>query len=221
LIRREIPISRQQALTILETYFEEFRNIHITALDRFHQIILEDFRLRQGTVSGIIHDLIIDEVRMVFQGRKGFRIVEENNGFYIVINSALFVRFKRLNEFLLASNQLTERVQRFNRQMLIEDDIPLLRNVIPDEELVSPNFANLNVGYHLDETSSRIVRLFVVCPQGETRNRWEHCFYDESELVATVATIVSFESRTETQTPQPNVKLKDELSKDKDDETKS
>jgi hypothetical protein len=211
---------------MLSPIFPELIEAHKVSLSRSNTNILEAHRLPQGTISCIINGFIRDEIKSVFQGRQGIRIDEKNQGFDFWVSNILCIHFNKFNEYLVPTRNKTSRRVKFDNQMLIEDDIPLLRKIMPEEEIIAPNFANLYIGYHLDETASLFSRLFVTHPISERRYRWAHCFYDYNlESITSESVVIEIKPKTVPPQTESDVDLKDELkpkhTKEKDDEEDS
>ena len=221
--RNNTIVSRQQTLRILGSILPEIRDVHILALQRYGTNIREDFRLPRGVIAGIINGLIRDEVERVYDGRPDVRIDKPNNCFDFWVNNILCIHFNKLDDLLLPCDKDTERFYKFNHQELIVDDIPLLRQIMPDKDIVAPDHANLYIGYHLNETGTSISRLFVTHPMGHRRNRWEYCFYDASvsKAIAPATPVIRIHPKVvEPNETERGVRLKDEL-KEKEKKTRN
>ncbi len=112
------------------------------------------------TDSSIIHDLIEDNVKRIFQGRTDIHYGTNKNCFKLLvgnddIGSRYFViRFKKLNKLFLANRNTPKQKDTGFEQLT----------------LVSP-CTNLNAGYFIDGLNKP--QILLTCPSSTKKNEWE------------------------------------------------
>jgi len=102
--------------------------------------------------SGLVYELIVENVRTRFQEIKNVAVTEARGFVEIYIDGKVALRFKKVNNKLRSSNYPTKQ------QLLYSNQLPLF-----GDSLVA---ARLTVGYQLDPTASEITKVAVIYPKG-------------------------------------------------------
>jgi len=106
------------------------------------------------TKAGIIHDHTEKYVRSHFADKEGIRVDDFNGVFGMVLQDALFIRFKKMDSTYSVQNLYTYQHSKYMKQGQI--------NGFPSQ----PTF--LFAGYIPDKTWSSIKGIYVACWIGET-----------------------------------------------------
>jgi hypothetical protein len=172
--------------TIIRGAFQDYLNCltSITATG-----IRTNFMAR--TSGSLIHDLIKSRVKQEFHVDPNVRADEFNGIFGLLISKKIFIRFKKLNFDMKASNVETEQVVLFKRQQL------------ELEGLGRPTM--LTAGYIPDVTWTAIENIFLTCQQNDTVI-WHKNLKTESNQSSIFSE--SSETKENQQTTTPLVRLK-------------
>jgi len=160
---------------------------HIPTLKKCVDAGLDDFNVKHGSDrhylsphsrAMIIRDLIIFHVRKAFDGKEGVSIMERGRLFLLNIGGEILLRFKKMNEQMLASNVPTKQAMDFSRQQL-------------SFEGFLPAVTNMNVGYIPNDVWTHPDRVIIACPNGMSSNHWYMDITEEGQVkVAPVHRIV-------------------------------
>ena len=176
--RNEFIISKPQALQILNPYFPTFAEVIPTAFGTFISHCGKGLHIMSnGAKSFNIHDYIVNEAENRFADNDNVKILKVGLLHLAIVEECLFLKFKKFSHDLSTSNQPTEQVKRFYSQQLVYGEQPFLPGIVDEEFIVKESFANINIGYILNETSTGISSLHVTCPRNSKDYWWEHTFF--------------------------------------------
>jgi hypothetical protein len=111
------------------------------------QGIKTDFKAR--TCASLIHDYIRTRLREAFADDSNVKAEEFNGIFGLLISGCIFIRFKKLNSELKASNVKTEQSVMFTKQQL---EFPGVGRI-----------TTLTAGYIPDATWTSILNIYLTC----------------------------------------------------------
>lgn len=130
--------------SVIEGAFDDFQR----SLDSISAAgILTDLRIR--TSASFVHDMISSRSKLEFSNEPTVKVGEFNGIFGLVIDSRLFIRFKKLNSELKTSNIPTQQSQGFIKQQF---ELPGLGRL-----------TLLTAGYLLSPTGTAIRNIYLTC----------------------------------------------------------
>jgi len=166
-------MTETQIQSHLQPHIETIRDCIYGGHERYQQILNDgpDLRSAYGVreAATCTHALICQYAREHFQGVSGVQMSESPKFLVLVFDAGFNLRFKKLDDYRLASYNRTDQATRVARQ----DPDPFLP--FPDFEFkeVLPNDGPMLVaGYQLDPTGTQIDDTLITCPAGRNRNAW-------------------------------------------------
>lgn len=156
--------------------------------------------------SQLLNTYIVSRILNKIQSEEIEGFNNRSNGIIkqFLIEGKIVLRFKKLNNKLLASNTNTELSFLYYNQYLVlkQDFIPqLLKREVP----LDLSFINLFIGYRLNEFGTKIEDIHVVCPMGFKKNKWVHPIY---ELESSNPSFDYDEQKVDDSEQKSNVRLK-------------
>lgn len=151
---------------------------HIPTLKKCVDAGLYDFNVEHGSNrhylsphsrAMIIRDLIIFHVRKAFDGKEGVSIIEKGRLFLLNIGGKILLRFKKMNERMLASNVPTKQALDFSRQQL------------SFKGFLTP-ITNMNVGYIPNDVWTYPEKVIIACPNDMSSNHWHMDITEEEQM---------------------------------------
>lgn len=153
-------ITEDQAREILSPYQDDIRKSIVSAWENYHAHCREiKHILSSRSRASIIFDLIVDNVRQVFQGKKDVHFSEKKRLFLVNFGDKVVVRFKKLKNNK-ASCIPTQQTLNFFSQQLEFPEIP--------------NPERLVVGYQLNSIQTELKDVSVIYPKNYTQNFWSY-----------------------------------------------
>jgi len=150
------------------------------------------------TMASIIHDQIQARAGEEFKTDTNIKVGEFNGIFGLLISSKIFIRFKKLNADMKASNIVTDQVDSFIKQ-----------------DLEIPGFGKptlLTAGYVPEATWTAIKSIFLTC-QREDEVLWYKDLHTEVTQVSMFASVDRVDGNEATD-DEPLVKIKSRLNAD-------
>lgn len=147
-------VARSKVLSELNLFFPSLRKIINDGWDDY-QKYPNDYKIvhGSGTRATIVHDHQIYRAG-IFAIENGFNFINIS-GMRVLMIGNYAIRFKKLTEKLLSSNQPTKQVEQFRNQ----DALPGF-----------PETHNLEVGYVLNVDNTEIYKICLVQPSGKSIN---------------------------------------------------
>jgi hypothetical protein len=168
-------MTQQETANLAGPYFTKIS----TVIQRGFQDYLEmlDSQTAKGirtsfharTMASFIHDQIQVRARNEFSSEPSVKVDEFNGMFGLLISGKVFIRFKKLNAEMKASNVKTEQVDLFRKQQL---EIPGFGRLML-----------LTAGYVPDPTWTIIQSIFLTCQQ-EDEVIWYKDLHGETTQVS-------------------------------------
>lgn len=121
----------------------------------------QKMKLTPRTRANTLADLIVYRARSAFDGHLRAECMDINQMFVVAFNCGIAVRFKKLDDSFVASNQPTRQAMMFAQQ-----------GVLPG---ISEG-VNLNAGYRLDPLATKLQGIYLACPRGQASNHWLYNF---------------------------------------------
>jgi hypothetical protein len=151
-------ITQDDALEIFEPYRDAVVGMIHTAWDSWLDYSEAQQAILDSTArANIVHCNIRHGIRLLEPVFEQFRTVEIQRLFCVVLKERLLVRFKKVNEQLIASNIFTDQVKDFRRQRTLPGMC---------------EYANLEIGYQLDSLEREVQAVHLVCPNGPKKFFW-------------------------------------------------
>lgn len=151
--------------------------------------------------AAIINSHIIAAVRRSFIGSEGVRFLEPPNSFLLCIETStrrFLIKFKKLNRYLLTSNNFTQQSIAFVEQRgSLQMELP---GILKKE-------VNLVAGYCLHKFTGELQGIYLVCPHDRFSNKWVLPLLNKNAVKTTE--IIEFPERRAVPEPKRRWKLKD------------
>lgn len=146
-------ISKDDVDKILSPYYDRIETVIESGWQEYEtHYISEQYRLEERTRANILRDIIVNKSRTDFFGDPNIKFRERHGLFVLEFHSQIFLRFKKLDQNLVASNILTNQQISFINQGCL----------FPECEYS----VNLNAGYLVDRLWNGISGIYISCQRG-------------------------------------------------------
>jgi hypothetical protein len=155
-----VMITRQKALADLGPLVAVLQECHAEALRIYEEHISKFMPLATiGGKAATIHELIVEQARQRFSGRKGVEPKENICGgrFLIIVPNSMIIQFKKFTEDFHTTNNETDNSRAFDRQE-------------PRDEL--PGLPRLTAGYKLGQYGVSFEGIFLAFIIGKHCEWW-------------------------------------------------
>jgi hypothetical protein len=129
------------------------------------------FNLKR-TVATVMHQFMMNELRIEFGIEKGVHLVEEHETIRIVFDQRLLVRLKKMDKRGVTAAHHSQALLGF-----IFPDVPKVVTLPWDEKEMREDLPCVDMGYVLNELGTRIDQKIVAAREGDTV-AWSYTFGD-------------------------------------------
>jgi hypothetical protein len=154
-----MSISSEDAKAILAPHISSLQSCVVSGLDEYNRHYGPIRHVHSPHARAmIIRDHIIFSVKKEFDEVSGVRILNKRGLFLLLINEKLLLRFKKLNNRMLARNYPTKQARKFSEQLSFDGFfVPV---------------TNINVGYIANDLFTSPEKVVVACPNSMSSNEW-------------------------------------------------
>lgn len=146
-------MDRKSTIDRVGPYMQKLKDSIYHAWDDYHNNYAKISHIfHPRTRASLMRDHIIAKIVENFDKEEGVRVIERNNGLFLLVIKDLVLRFKKLDKKKRSSNIMTKQAECYAKQL-----------IIPNFEFVT---ANLNAGYTPNETWTEIDGVFITKPDG-------------------------------------------------------